>query len=64
VEAIARAGLATQRITYHDTLALSGGMHASLPAMDATSVLTLPVFRALAELALLLPACRLAPDLA
>lgn len=60
VEAIARAGLRTQRITYHETLALPGAIHAKMAAIDATSVLTLPVFRAVAELALLLPAYRIA----
>lgn len=62
VDAVERAGVRAMRITWHDTLPLPGAMHASLQAMDATSVLTLPVFRAVAELALLLPACRLAGD--
>lgn len=61
VQAIERAGVRPMRITWHDTtLALPGAMHASLQAMDATSVLTLPVFKAVAELALILPACRVA----
>jgi hypothetical protein len=59
-QAIERAGLSIKRRTYNETLAPPAGMHASLAAADATSVLTLPVFSAVAELALLLPACRIA----
>lgn len=59
--AIERVGLRVLRRSYSQSLAPAMSAHASLAAMDATSVLTLPVFRAMAELALLLPACALAP---
>ncbi|WP_020651635.1 hypothetical protein [Massilia niastensis] len=54
-EAVARAGLAVRRWSYRDRLP-DGPRHARLAASDAAQVLTLPVFRAVAELALALPA--------
>jgi hypothetical protein len=53
--AIARSGLRVLRWRYRDSLPF-GKAHAQLPSTEAASMLTLPVFRALAELALLLPA--------
>jgi hypothetical protein len=53
--AVARAGVRVLRWTWRDTLP-AGQVHARLPAPEAASALSLPVFRAMAELALLLPA--------
>ncbi|MFP5392684.1 MAG: hypothetical protein ACLGI6_14240 [Gammaproteobacteria bacterium] len=56
-QAVERAGLRVVRWSVADLLAPSSGSHAALASLDVASVLTLPVFRAVAELALLLPAC-------
>lgn len=54
--AIAKSsGLRVLRWTWRDTLP-DGQVHARLPSAEAASALNLPVFRAVAELALLLPA--------
>jgi hypothetical protein len=53
--AIARSGLRVLRWRYRDSLP-AGAAHARGAAADVSGLLTLPVFRALAELALLLPA--------
>jgi hypothetical protein len=53
--AIARSGLRVLHWRFSDQLP-SGRVHAQLPSAEASAMLTLPVFRALAELALLLPA--------
>lgn len=53
--AVGRAGLRVLRWRYRDSLP-PGQIHARLPSADAAVALSLPVFRALAELALLLPA--------
>jgi hypothetical protein len=53
--AVARAGLAVLSWRYRDSLP-AGQIHARLPAPEAASALSLPVFRAMAELALVLPA--------
>jgi len=53
--AVGRAGLRVLRWKYRDVLP-GGVIHARMPSADAASMLTLPVFRAMAELALLLPA--------
>jgi hypothetical protein len=53
--AVGRAGLRVVEWKYRDSLPL-GGAHARLPSADAASALSLPVFRAMAELALVLPA--------
>ncbi|ALK96063.1 hypothetical protein AB595_08800 [Massilia sp. WF1] len=53
--AVARAGLRVLGWTYRDSLP-PGLSHIRLPSVDAASALSLPVFRAMAELALLLPA--------
>jgi hypothetical protein len=53
--AVARAGLRVVRWTFLDRLP-AGPTHATLPSADAGDALSLPVFRAMAELALLLPA--------
>jgi hypothetical protein len=54
-QAVERSGLRVLRWTWRDTLP-AGQIHARRPAADAASLLSLPVFRALAELALVLPA--------
>lgn len=54
-QAVARAGLRVTRWRYRDSLP-PGQVHARLASSDAASGLSLPVFRALAELALVLPA--------
>jgi len=53
--AVRRAGLRVLGWTYHAMLP-GGRVHARLPSYEAASALSLPVFRAMAELALLLPA--------
>jgi hypothetical protein len=53
--AVGRAGLRVLEWKYRDSLPL-GRAHARLPSADAASALSLPVFRAMAELALILPA--------
>lgn len=53
--AVARAGLRVARWKYRDSLPL-GAAHARLASSDAAAALSLPVFRAVAELALILPA--------
>lgn len=53
--AVARAGLRVLGWTYRDTLPM-GPAHIRLPSADAAAALSLPVFRAMAELALVLPA--------
>lgn len=53
--AIRQSGLRVLGWTYRDTLP-EGRVHARLPSAEAASALSLPVFRAVAELALLLPA--------
>lgn len=53
--AVARAGLRVLGWTYRASLPL-GPAHIRLPSTDAASALSLPVFRAMAELALVLPA--------
>lgn len=53
--AVGRAGLRVLRWRYRDSLP-PGQIHARLPAADAAVGLSLPVFRAMAEVALLLPA--------
>jgi hypothetical protein len=55
--AVGRAGLRVLGWKYRDSLPL-GRVHARLPSTEAASALSLPVFRAIAELALLLPAER------
>lgn len=52
--AVERAGLRVVSWTLRDTLP-DGQLHARLPSSEAAETLTLPVFRAMAELALLLP---------
>jgi hypothetical protein len=52
--AIARSGLRVLRWRYRDSLP-GGAVHARVPAAQASAMFTLPVFRALAELALALP---------
>ncbi|MEH6438146.1 hypothetical protein, partial [Massilia sp. DD77] len=54
-QAVARAGLKVLRWSFRDRLPV-GPAHARVAADDASQVLTLPVFRAAAELALVLPA--------
>jgi hypothetical protein len=54
-QAVGRAGLQVLRWTYRDRLP-AGPAHARLASHEAARVLTLPVFRAVAELALLQPA--------
>jgi hypothetical protein len=53
--AVGRAGLRVLDWKYRDSLPL-GPAHIRLPSADAASALSLPVFRAMAELALILPA--------
>jgi hypothetical protein len=54
--AVARAGLVVVRWSFRTGIAPAGSAHALLAAEDAAQVLTLPVFQAVAELALMLPA--------
>jgi len=58
--AVARAGLRVVAWSYRDSLP-AGRAHARLPSAEAASALSLPVFRAMAELALVLPAERISP---
>jgi len=53
-EAVRRAGLRVLAWTWRDTLPV-GPVHARLPSIEAAAGLSLPVFRAMAEMALLLP---------
>jgi len=53
--AVARAGLRVLGWKYRDSLPM-GPAHIRLPSTDAASALSLPVFRAMAEMALVLPA--------
>lgn len=53
--AVRRTGLRVLGWTWRDSLP-EGRAHARLPSAEAASALSLPVFRAMAELALLLPA--------
>ena len=53
--AVSRAGLPVLGWRYRDSLP-AGQIHARLPAPEAANALSLPVFRAMAELALVLPA--------
>lgn len=57
-EAVRRAGLRVVRWSFQGHLAPAGAAHAALAAEDVGKVLTLPVFRAVAELALVLPGQR------
>jgi hypothetical protein len=54
-EAVRRSGLRVLGWTWSDSLP-EGRVHARLPSTEAAAALSLPVFRAMAELALLLPA--------
>ena len=54
--AVERAGLVVVRWSFRTGIAPAGSAHATLAAQDAAAVLTLPGFRAVAELALMLPA--------
>lgn len=54
--AVERAGLAVLRWSFRTGIVPAGAAHALLAAEDVGDVLTLPVFRAVAELALMLPA--------
>lgn len=58
---LAGAGLQVLRWGFRDELP-AGSIHAALPLQAASSALNLPVFRALAELALLLPGLPLLAD--
>ena len=53
-QAVARTGLQVVRWRFRDSLP-PGNVHATMAAGDASNALSLPVFRALAEMALLLP---------
>ena len=53
-KAVAQSGLLVVRWQFRDSLP-PGKVHATMAAGDASNALSLPVFRALAELALLLP---------
>lgn len=53
--AVRRAGLRVLGWTWRDSLP-EGRVHARLPSTEAAAALSLPVFRAMAEMALLLPA--------
>jgi len=53
-DAVRRSGLRVLGWTWNDTLP-EGRVHARLPSTEAAAALSLPVFRAMAELALLLP---------
>ena len=54
-DAVRRSGLRVLGWTWRDSLP-EGRVHARLPSTEAAAALSLPVFRAMAELALLLPA--------
>jgi hypothetical protein len=54
-DAVRRSGLRVLGWTWSDVLP-EGRVHARLPSTEAAAALSLPVFRAMAELALLLPA--------
>ena len=54
--AVERAGLVVVRWSFKAGIAAAGSAPALLAAEDVADVLTLPVFRAVAELALVLPA--------
>ncbi|MGX4643493.1 hypothetical protein [Massilia sp. SYSU DXS3249] len=54
--AVQRAGLSVLRWSFLHGVMAGGSAHASLPEEDVAEVLTMPVFRAVAEMALLLPA--------
>ena len=54
--AVERAGLVVVRWSFSTGILPPGSAHAMLAAEDTAEVLTLPVFRAVAELALMLPA--------
>lgn len=54
--AVEHAGLVVLRWSFRTGILPAGSAHATLAAEDAAEVLTLPVFRAVAELALMLPA--------
>ncbi|MFC5476720.1 hypothetical protein [Massilia suwonensis] len=54
--AVERAGLIVVRWSFRAGIVPAGSAHALLAAEDVGDVLTLPVFRAVAELALMLPA--------
>jgi hypothetical protein len=54
-EAVRRSGLRVLGWTWRDSLP-EGRVHARLPSTEAAAALSLPVFRVMAELALLLPA--------
>lgn len=54
-EAVQRAGLRVVRWSFRGQVAPAAPAHAALAAADVGEVLTLPVFRAVAELALVLP---------
>lgn len=54
-EAVRRAGLRVVRWSFRGQLLPAGSAHAALAAEEVGEVLTLPVFRAVAELALVLP---------
>lgn len=54
--AVERAGLVVLRWAFLHGVLAGGSAHAALAAEDVADVLTLPVFRAVAEMALLLPA--------
>jgi hypothetical protein len=54
--AVERAGLVVVRWSFRMGIVTAGAAHAMLAADDVAEVLTLPVFRAVAELALMLPA--------
>lgn len=54
--AVERAGLVVVRWHFRTGIVPAGAAHALLAAEEAAEVLTLPVFRAVAELALMLPA--------
>ena len=56
-DAVRRSGLRVLGWTWSDSLP-EGRVHARLPSTEAAAALSLPVFRAMAELALLLPATR------
>ena len=53
--AVRRSGLRVLGWAWRDSLP-EGRVHARLPSTEAAAALSLPVFRAMAELALLLPA--------
>lgn len=53
-KAVAQSGLQVVRWRFRDALP-PGNVHAAMAAADASNALSLPVFRALAEMALLLP---------